>query len=170
MMICGRMKLLELRFPSLSRGVATAALRGANAAPGPQGEKRRLVDFVASPSWPDTKASAVAATLAAGNSTACESHCPGTSGRGCSQRVLLAREELINRRRCLPRRVERQSALRLDLGSKRSGYYFPVPYNKRVCSEFVQVVRGFCGPENVGAITVTRSLPHRKRGSRLLKL
>ena len=44
----GRMRLLELQFPSLSRAVATASLRGANAASGPQGEKRRLVDFVAS--------------------------------------------------------------------------------------------------------------------------
>jgi hypothetical protein len=60
--------------------------------------------------------------------------------------------------------------LRLDLGSKRLGYYFSVPYNKRVGSEFVRVVRGFCGPENVGVITVNRSLPYRKRGSRLSKL
>ena len=47
-MTCGRMKLLELRFPSMSRAVATAALHGANAAPGSQGKKRRLVDSVAS--------------------------------------------------------------------------------------------------------------------------
>jgi len=144
-MTCGRMKLLELRFPSLSRAVATAALRGANAAPGPQGEKRRLVDFVASPSWPGTYASAASATLAAGTSTACGGHCPGTSGRAAAN-GFCSSERSIDRRRRLPRRVERQSALRLDLGSKRLGYYFSVPYNKRVCSEFVQVVRGFCGP------------------------
>lgn len=73
---------LNCDFHHLSRAVATAALRGANSRTSRRkAPTRRFCRF---PSSPDTNASAVAATLAAGSSTSCESHCPGTSGRAAA--------------------------------------------------------------------------------------
>jgi hypothetical protein len=62
------------------------------------------------------------------------------------------------------------SALRFNLSSEGLGYYLPVPHNKCVGSEFVRIVCCFCGPENIGVITLNASLLHRKRGTRLSKL
>ncbi|MFN0169179.1 MAG: hypothetical protein ACKV22_22375 [Bryobacteraceae bacterium] len=60
------------------------------------------------------------------------------------------------------------SSLRFDLGGEGLGYDFPVPHNKRIGREFVRVICCFAGPQNIGVITLNRSLLHRKRGAEKL--
>ena len=55
-----------------------------------------------------------------------------------------------------------RSALRFDLGSERLGNYFPIPHHKGIGSEFVRIVGRFRSPNNIGVITVNRSVLHRK--------
>jgi hypothetical protein len=69
---------------------------------------------------------------------------------------------------------QRESALvrlvnvSVGLGSEGWGYEFPLPHDKCVGSEFVKIV-WFCGPQDIGVITLNASLLHRKRGARLCK-
>ena len=62
------------------------------------------------------------------------------------------------------------SSLDLILAANDWGYYFPVPHDKSVGSEFVPIVRCFCAPKNVTVISLNATQLHRKRGARLSKL